>query len=444
MKCKSIAKANRVRRSSLKSKTPTLVPKVELITENVFVPIARTVFTRERAPVHARANINSSGRNNSSGIRMSLLKKPSCLPVERKDGKGETLDESSTTLLDNQSENYSERSENRKKQLLPFPSSMSDLPFTWLAKRKTVPMKPMNKWKKSGKMDGRTVRNDIGCILSNLSKTNGNSCEKFKLKKVKSGVSGSRYVSEEIGRSSAMNRDEGEKMENEISREPVLLNKVASIRATAKKRNVGRESSFHPYCYTSDAEAIINDTEQINIPVKRIESKVAGRLVGRCTATFDSFLDSNGKEKMEHYHPCRMKYSWQVVGTSSQTSQTLLENLAKEKEGVVEDDETMCNCTVKYSWQIIGITTQTCAKDFTVKECRSAVSFLSARIEDRGGDAAAARTGTVWRNGKRFIVLNNQCSQTFAHKENQTVFTELYELQNTAIGKIKKVSMDNS
>ncbi|CAK9817687.1 hypothetical protein ANTQUA_LOCUS9526 [Anthophora quadrimaculata] len=383
------------------------------------------------------------------------------------------------------------------------------------------------------------MRNGIDRILYNLSKTNsgdngdsGNSCEKFKLNKVKRGVLRSQNNSPKISYSSAVSTDGAEKMrllDGKISSEPVLSNDVSSTPiassgiATETKRN-GRSRSFLPYCNSALKEisegtatyrisdGIVNHVEEVNIPVKRIESKIAiGRIVGRCITTFNpstsrpsnSFLDTNGPEvcrkmlpmrnsqgypwkeassfdgkknpstvcekdgtklqKIERYHPCRIKYSWQVVGTSSQTSETLLANLAKEKEkekeegGALDDDESMVrSCSVKYSWQIIGITTQTCAKDFTVEGCRSAVSFLSARTENRGGygcnnsnakdtsSESAARVGTFWRNGKRFIVLNNQCTQTFAHKENQTVFTELYELQNVAADKMGKGTMDGN
>ncbi|CAK9834388.1 hypothetical protein ANTRET_LOCUS10925 [Anthophora retusa] len=554
MKYKSIAKTNRACGGSLRSETSPCAPNVELITENVFVPIAKTIFTKTRTPVHrnvSKRKIKPVNLNwcNRSGVTMSLLKRPPCLPINklREDKKGETwkksIDESYTTnFTDNQSKDHSERADNKKNKVLLFPSSISDLPFTLLAKCKPLlvdksPTKSTNRCKRSGKVDERTMRNGIDRILFNLAKTSsgdngdsGGSCEKFKLNKVKRGVLRSQNNSPKISHSSAVSTDGAEKirlLDGKISSEPVLLNDVSSTPiassgiATATKPNDGSRCSFLPHCNSALKEisegtatygiSDVNHVEEVNIPVKRIESKIAiGRIVGRCITTFDpstsrtsnSFLDTNRPEvcrkllpmcnsqgypwkeissfdgknnpstvcekdgtrlqKIERYHPCRIKYSWQVVGTSSQTSQTLLANLAKKKEkekeeeegSALDDDESMVrSCSVKYSWQIIGITTQTCAKDFTVEECRSAVSFLSARTENRGGDdrnnsnakdtsgESAARIGTFWRNGKRFIVLNNQCTQTFAHKENQTVFTELYELRNIAADRMEKGTM---
>lgn len=125
-------------------------------------------------------------------------------------------------------------------------------------------------------------------------------------------------------------------------------------------------------------------------------------------------------------YPCRIKYSWQVVGTSCQTSRTLLESLTKENN---PNEESIHDCSIKYSWQIIGTATQTSKRDFTASECRSVISFLSPKTNTGGlsvRNPNSASPVTISRNGKNFYVLNNQCTQTFAHKESQTNCIEIH------------------
>lgn len=133
----------------------------------------------------------------------------------------------------------------------------------------------------------------------------------------------------------------------------------------------------------------------------------------------------NKTEPVNNEYPCRIKYSWQVLGRSSQTSRTLLESLAKENV----EEESVYDCSIKYSWQIIGIATQTSKRDFSVSECRSIVSILSPKLNPIRHDVketSNALPATIWRNGKKFFVLNNQCTQTSAHKESQTNCIEIH------------------
>ncbi|XP_076680496.1 uncharacterized protein LOC143375375 [Andrena cerasifolii] len=125
-------------------------------------------------------------------------------------------------------------------------------------------------------------------------------------------------------------------------------------------------------------------------------------------------------------YPCRIKYSWQVVGTSCQTSLTLLESLAKENN---PNEESIHDCSIKYSWQIIGTATQTSKRDFTASECRSVISFLSPKTNTGSPSVRNPNSPspvTISRNGKKFYVLNNQYTQTFAHKESQTNCIEIH------------------
>lgn len=79
MELKSSAKSNRIR-SSLKSKK-LIAPKVEVITENVFVPITKTIFTKKRGDAMQcnfsvpKVEFVKLYRCNN-GATMPLLKKP--------------------------------------------------------------------------------------------------------------------------------------------------------------------------------------------------------------------------------------------------------------------------------------------------------------------------------------------------------------------------------
>ncbi|KAK0092738.1 hypothetical protein PV326_000703 [Microctonus aethiopoides] len=59
---------------------------------------------------------------------------------------------------------------------------------------------------------------------------------------------------------------------------------------------------------------------------------------------------------------CKIKYSWQIVGLSSQTSNTFI------AENNLTDDSNNYNCCIKYSWQIIGTGTQASLHDINTEK----------------------------------------------------------------------------
>lgn len=59
---------------------------------------------------------------------------------------------------------------------------------------------------------------------------------------------------------------------------------------------------------------------------------------------------------------CKIKYSWQIVGLSSQTSNTFI------AQNNLTDDSNNYNCCIKYSWQIIGTGTQASLHDINTKK----------------------------------------------------------------------------
>ncbi|XP_076478814.1 uncharacterized protein LOC117165091 [Bombus vancouverensis nearcticus] len=506
MELKGSAKSNRIR-SSLKSKK-LIAPKVEVITENVFVPITRTIFTKKRGDA-MQCNFSVPKVDFvklyqcNNGATMPLLKKPYSLLTNivskhkevETSGKRLRSINRSYSFVNIKKVNFSQQPEIKKQQILIFPSSISNLPLTSF--KSYSPAMDENaiktsKRKKMDKINEKTRIGGINRISSNLPKTNGND-KKLKLHESENVIRRSQNDTTRTKYLSSSSKEKIHLMENNINNSIMSRNtsnvsitlSSTNPTATTKREDVKKQCIFDPYCESvlenidvairgTISNNIIDCGKELKYPITHIESEAFNQL--QCSmfdvSTSDNFLKMNGPDTIEtmhskmlatrnfrhhsrenighsilsflrnnrsqyqdstnsHYgHMCKIKYSWQVIGTSSQTSQTLLDNLVKESN--LLDDESVYKCSVKYSWQIIGIATQTSQRDFTVSECRSAISFLSARtntichpIKEMICDSPP--TATVWRKGKRFIILNNQYTQTFTHKECQTVFTELYK-----------------
>lgn len=376
----------------------------------------------------------------------------------------------SSAFVNVRSETFTHRSESKKRQTLLFPSSISDLPLTSRARRKSLSTREdlmnANESDKSVKVDGTAARGGriAKSIAPNFSKRN-RSCKKAQWTKKPGSAMHRLHNRSATTLSGTWNAPiPTAATETSTTIAPAHANAARCIARKNVEEQCPSVSDRQLAWRKAEATAngrigsneVINDREEINVPVKRIESNTISR--GRSITFHLSQLDSvfareesswgqddhsilpllarkesqigNDTELREDQdrRPCRIKYSWQVIGTSSQTSRTLLESLVKENGYL--DDESIYNCSVKYSWQIIGIATQTSIKDFTLPGCRSVVSFLPAKSNNVCRNAKATRdapvVATVWRNGKKFIVLNNQYTQTFAHKGSQTIFTEFY------------------
>ncbi|OAD60677.1 hypothetical protein WN48_05239, partial [Eufriesea mexicana] len=446
----------------------SLVPNVELITENVFVPIRKTIFMKKHNEAkqcnfsESRIEIVKLCQCSNSKLTMSLLKKPSRLPTNIKHeevnlkNKQLRLINKNCNYMNDQSKIFSERSRN-KKQTLVFPSSLFHLPLTSLTTcqafsiNNNVIKSNKKKWKESDKTNGKKTISSISSIVSNFSKTNGNTKD-LKLYEPENVICRLRYNSKQTECLLSNYNGKIQLSENNLSNDSITSSNTSNISIilstttteTVKEGNVGKQCFLDSYCNsvlkkvgatvketisdsTIDYEDHFLKTHQTN-SIEDIHSKILDTHNLQChpQENIDHSIHRN-----EHHHLCRIKYSWQVIGTSSQTSQTLLNNLVNGNKCF--DDESVYNCSIKYSWQIIGIATQTSWKDFTASECHSAISFLSTNkkvichtIKNTICDLSPETT-TIWRKGKRFIVLNNQCTQTFAHKESQTVFTELHK-----------------
>ena len=372
------------------------------------------------------------------------------------------------SFINSQKENIPRRSENKKQQILIFPSSISDLPlpsFKCQSPSMDENITRSNNWKKKDKINEKETIDSINRISSNLPKTYYNDTKLSNNEKIQ--ISEKNILNNSI-------------ILNNTSNISITL-RSAAITANRKKEKDEKQSIFDPYRVSilndinireTISNDVINCDEELKYPIKYIESKPFNQV--QCTmfdfSTLDNFSETNRNDTIEtthnkilatrnfhnhslenincsiisfltknqpqsqdcanlqkNNHVCRIKYSWQVIGIGSQTSKTLLNNLVEENN--LHDGESVYNCSVKYSWQIIGIATQTSQKDFTIPGCRSSMSFLSARTNRRFAKETVCNSPpvTVWRKGKRFIVLNNQYTQTFTHKECQTIFTELYK-----------------
>ncbi|CAL7941845.1 unnamed protein product [Xylocopa violacea] len=421
------------------------------------------------------------------------MNKPSKRQGVNKSKQSPCLIDKSYIVLNDQSENSSGRSRNRKKQILLFPSSISDLPMTSLVKYQPPSInkkliKPDN-WKENHKTIGKATISDTRRTLPNHSKKSGND-KRLKLNRAESIVRGLQNDFKQ----SVSNISSSSIVSSNTTNIPLSATTTARI-TSMKRDSVEKQPSFIPYCDSAlrnvnrsmkrtVSSSMINRKEELQFPVRCIESNIFSQV--QCT-TFDlsmphSLLDTNETDalddmyskiltthnfrrsldnvahpilsffkmnqsqhqnncyKNEHGYPCTIKYSWQVIGTSSQTSRTLLESLVNEKS--IHDDESTFDCSVKYSWQIIGIATQTSRRDLAAMGRHSTISFLSARanttprrnVKEIMNDAPTIVT--VWRKGKRYIVLHNQSTQTFAHKESQTVFMEFYKDSRDCTSKI--------
>lgn len=157
-----------------------------------------------------------------------------------------------------------------------------------------------------------------------------------------------------------------------------------------------------------------------------------------------------GQQYLETYsrkpYDCRIKYSWQVIGTSTQTSYSLLQDLLNDS--TTEDREPPYKmCSIKYSWQIIGISTQASLHDCNDPDYWSGMLLTpnknynksSSRIGGNERDAKP-RNHAKYLEGrlKRCLILNNQQTQTFAEKDVQADVSDYYNAKYSWHNLIKR------
>lgn len=130
-------------------------------------------------------------------------------------------------------------------------------------------------------------------------------------------------------------------------------------------------------------------------------------------------------------YDCKIKYSWQVIGMGTQTSYTLLQDLLNN----IEDKSAYKMC-IKYSWQIVGISTQASLQDYNDPDYWSGMLLMpsknynenKAEIGNNETKNAKLHDYVRYPEGrlKKYLILNNQQTQTFAEKEVQTDLNDCY------------------
>jgi len=131
-------------------------------------------------------------------------------------------------------------------------------------------------------------------------------------------------------------------------------------------------------------------------------------------------------------YDCKIKYSWQVIGTGTQTSYTLLQDLLNNME---DNKSAYKMCSIKYSWQIIGISTQVSLHDHNEPDYWSGMVLTpnknyndEVKIGINETDRAKLHDHVRYPEGrlKKYLILNNQQTQTFAEKEIQADPNDCY------------------
>ncbi|XP_066595662.1 putative leucine-rich repeat-containing protein DDB_G0290503 [Prorops nasuta] len=115
---------------------------------------------------------------------------------------------------------------------------------------------------------------------------------------------------------------------------------------------------------------------------------------------------------------CKVKYSWQIIGVSTQTSEKLLKSVLNTScESNYDSNENLSQykCAIKYSWQIIGKSTQACCLDVDDLDYWRGTILTPNKAYT---DAYSLKTEPKSVNKK---ILLNACIQTLADKNVQTL-----------------------
>lgn len=132
-------------------------------------------------------------------------------------------------------------------------------------------------------------------------------------------------------------------------------------------------------------------------------------------------------------YDCEIKYSWQVVGTSTQTSYTLLQNLLNN---ISREKPVYKLCSIKYSWQIIGTGTQTSLDDYDPDYWSGILLTPNKNYNENSPQIGNNKTDCTKLQDfakypeekfKKYLMLNNQQTQTFAEKEIQANSIDCYK-----------------
>lgn len=141
--------------------------------------------------------------------------------------------------------------------------------------------------------------------------------------------------------------------------------------------------------------------------------------------------EKENKRYMEAEYDCKIKYSWQIIGTSSQTSKVLLDNVLEDNQSQFSNhnnESSTYKCEVKYSWQIVGTGTQVALQNSNDTDYWTGVIFSPDIHQNRKAVIDKKKKNTyndielceLQACRKKRIILNNQSIQTLAEKKTQT------------------------
>ncbi|XP_034191592.2 uncharacterized protein LOC117609407 [Osmia lignaria lignaria] len=459
MKLKGTVKRNRGPFSvTSKSKTSPMISNIHVVTENVLLPVTKTIFTKchsetNRSKRHVKLVKPSQSNDNVIG---PLLKSPSNIPGKTYASTLLRVEQSKSgwnsrekKFLTNERSKPKESQRQQQRTELPFPCPISIQPVT--VTRTAV--SPNRSIKKSSKLMERkesqnqrnveTSKKSLDLLaLSNTSTTNTTASSN-----IFSRYSLISYCDSALMKIALIDQVKQTLSSNVIDR----IKESSRCLVDSSTSNGFLEAMKHQAAalqlskHVKESSRCLVDSSTSNSILETMKhqaaalqlSKHSPQNLRRNTAdrsTFTLLVEDQSRWRCEDTysprkeHPCKIKYSWQVVGKGSQTSRTLLESIIKANSF---DDESIHQCAIKYSWQIIGMSTQTSKRDFAIAEGHPIASFSLAKIKRPRSNvmkaSEPAQTVTVWRNGKRFILLNNQCTQTIAHKTNQTTFLEIHK-----------------
>ncbi|XP_076661732.1 uncharacterized protein LOC143365440 [Halictus rubicundus] len=444
MTVKHVARYNRICKA-LESKVPTRSPTsvVGLITENVLVPIKKTVFVEKSSRVRSSFSERTATkairlRKRDDDATIPLLKQPPRQPSKRlrcHEKKRTSNDNRNSTLpLFNNTAISRRPRDDKKTNVLPFPSPIS-------ANASIVPeLLPPRKRRKTCKnrVDPDRCYADYG-ISVNQPQANA----RFTVNARASASTTNLSIS--VNSSNLSNNVENIDSETATRRALRDLQKIDWLSTDTLTtifdkavRLLETDSFGIPVAFTvattparrakvttvtvteTEAEAerkAETETETVTVTTTETEAEAttavtttptdvcrslfnvfdADKLFGRYDEsnasrtelddTDRSIVPNAAANLSEDAYPCKFKYSWQVLGKNTQTSRTLLEHLLQDMFND-DDDTTAYACSIKYSWQIIGISTQTSKEDLVA-------SRLSARSDEiRNIDGTSSKSSS--------------------------------------------------
>ncbi|KAL2741073.1 CRLF3 factor [Vespula squamosa] len=206
---------------------------------------------------------------------------------------------------------------------------------------------------------------------------------------------------------------------------------ISAIRYSKSTQCVFDIKNNNSYLHISQSKHNnLNDNQQYNVQCS-FEDINCISMPEKSSCLIKTCKAKENKQYMEAECNCKIKYSWQIIGTSSQTSKVLLHNVLEENQNQFSDHNnkpSTYKCEVKYSWQIVGTETQVALQNSNDTDYWTGVIFSPNIHRNKKTVIDEKKKNTYNDIGlcelqacrKKCIILNNQCIQTLAEKKTQT------------------------